>query len=149
MKSSAFIQTCQIVIFSSFAASLTGCASMTAPKKPQFYPNEKLSHTSSMQTQDDVDRCIALADQYVEEPNKYTTIAKDGLIGGAIGAGTGAVAGTITGNNVGRATGAGAAVGGIIGVLKGMSEIREHSPSYERFVEHCLQKKGYEIIGWK
>ena len=102
-----------------------------------------------MQTQEDVDRCIALANQYVEEPNKYTTIAKDGLIGGAVGAGTGAVAGTITGNNVGRATGAGAAVGGIIGVLKGMSEIRDHSPSYERFVEHCLQKKGYEIIGWK
>jgi outer membrane lipoprotein SlyB len=149
MKNIPFIQTCQTVIFSALAVSMSGCASLTAPKKPQFYPNEKLSHTSSIQTQEDVDRCIALANQYVEEPNKYTTIAKDGLIGGAVGAGTGAVAGTITGNNVGRATGAGAAVGGIIGVLKGMSEIRDHSPSYERFVEHCLQKKGYEIIGWK
>jgi hypothetical protein len=40
-------------------------------------------------------------------------------------------------------------VGGVIGVLKGMSEMNDRSPSYERFVEHCLQKEGYEVIGWK
>jgi hypothetical protein len=90
---------------------------------------------------------MALADEYIKQPNRYTEIAKQGLIGGALGAGTGAVAGVITGET-GRGTGAGAAVGGILGVLKGMSEMNERSPSYERFVEHCLQKEGYEIAGW-
>lgn len=126
---------------------ITGCASMTTPKTPDFYPNAKLAQTPRGEVQADVSSCIAMADEYIKEPNKYGSIAKQGLIGGAVGAGTGAVAGTITGN-AGRGTGAGAAVGGMIGVLKGLSEMNERSPSYERFVEHCLQKKGYEITGW-
>jgi hypothetical protein len=127
--------------------SLGACSSMTTPKTPDFYPNEKLNATPRGQVQADVNTCVAMADEYIKEPNKYGSMAKQGLIGGAVGAGTGAVAGTITGN-AGRGTGAGAAVGGMLGVLKGLSEMNERSPSYERFVEHCLQKKGYEITGW-
>jgi outer membrane lipoprotein SlyB len=127
--------------------SLSACASMTTPKTPDLFPNEKLNRTPSGQVQADVQSCLALADQYIEQSNKYGNIAKQGLIGGAVGAGTGAVAGTITGN-AGRGTGAGAAVGGMIGVLKGASEMNERPQAYERFVEHCLQKKGYEIVGW-
>lgn len=144
MKKCSFITLIGVV-----ALSAAGCSSMMGPKRPQLFPNDKLAKTSSMTSQADIDRCIRLADQYIEEPNKYADVAKQGLIGGAVGAGTGALAGTITGNNVGRATGAGAAVGGVIGVLKGMSEMNDRSPSYERFVEHCLQKEGYEVIGWK
>lgn len=127
--------------------SLAACASMMGPKTPDLYPNTKLQKTSHGEVQADVNGCLAMADEYIKEPNKYLSMAKQGLIGGAVGAGTGAVAGTITGN-AGRGTGAGAAVGGMLGVLKGLSEMNERSPSYERFVEHCLQKKGYEIIGW-
>jgi hypothetical protein len=90
---------------------------------------------------------MALGDQYSQQPNRYQDLLKQGLVGGAIGAGTGAVAGAITGN-AGRGTGAGAAVGGILGVLKSLSETNDHSPSYERFVERCLQKQGYEVVGW-
>ncbi len=127
-----------------------GCSSMstlTTPETPDLYPNEKLAQTPRGQVQGDVNHCLALADEYIKQPNRYADIAKQGLIGGALGAGTGAVAGVITGET-GRGTGAGAAVGGILGVLKGMSEMNERSPSYERFVEHCLQKEGYEIVGW-
>lgn len=135
-------------IFLAFSISLTaGCATMTTPKTPDLFPNSKLSMTPTGQVQTDVDECLALADRYIEQPDQYTNIAKQGLIGGALGAGTGAVAGTITGE-VGRGTGAGAAVGGILGVLKGMSEMTDRTPSYERFVEHCLHKKGYEVVGW-
>jgi hypothetical protein len=126
---------------------LGGCATIVADKHPQLYPNEKLARTSSIQAQTDVDRCMSLADSYIKDPNKYGEVAKQGLIGGAVGAGAGAVGGAIMGE-AGRGTGAGAAVGGIIGVLKGLSEMNERSPSYQRFVEHCLQKQGYEIIGW-
>jgi uncharacterized protein YcfJ len=136
------------VVLSIVILSFAGCSAMTTPKTPDLYPNAKLAQTSRGQVQADVNTCIALADEYVKQPNKYGEVAKQGVIGGAVGAGTGALAGTIVGSNVGRSTGAGAAVGGVIGVLKGMSEMNERSPSYERFVEHCLQKKGYEIVGW-
>jgi hypothetical protein len=124
----------------------TGC-SLTTPKTPDLFPNEKLAKTGQGQVQADVNSCMALADEYIKQPNKYGEMAKEGLIGGAVGAGTGAVAGTITGN-AGRGTGAGAAVGGMLGVLHAASNMNERTPSYERFVEHCLQKKGYEITGW-
>jgi len=127
---------------------LAACSAVAGPKTPDLFPNEKLSKTPMGVVQSDVNSCMALADQYIKEPNKYGEVAKQGVIGGAVGAGTGAVAGVITGNNAGRATGAGAAVGGMIGVLKGASEMNERPPAYERFVEHCLQKKGYEIVGW-
>jgi outer membrane lipoprotein SlyB len=118
---------------------------MYTEKRPQLYPNEKLSRTSSSQAQADIDRCMALADSYVKEPDRYADIARQGLIGGIVGAGTGTVAGTIMGE-AGEGTGAGAAVGGILGVLKGLSEVNERTPSYERFVEHCLQRQGYEVL---
>jgi hypothetical protein len=127
-----------------FVVGLVGCAAKT----PDLYPNAKLAQTPQGIVQADLNTCLALADEYVKQENKYGSMAQQGLIGGAVGAGTGALAGTITGANVGRSTGAGAAVGGVLGVLKGLSEMNERSPSYERFVEHCLQKKGYEITGW-
>lgn len=121
-----------------------GCSTMTSP---DLYPNAKLNNTPRGQVNADVNHCMSLADEYIKQPNKYGEMAKEGLIGGAVGAGTGAIAGTITGN-AGRGTGAGAAVGGILGVLHAASKMNDRSPSYERFVEHCLQKQGYEIIGW-
>jgi hypothetical protein len=130
-------------------------ATLTTPKTPDLFPNQKLNQTPRGEVQADVNRCLSLADEYIKQPNRYSEIAKQGLIGGALGAGTGAVAGAITGavagaitGEAGRSTGAGAAVGGILGVLKGMSEMSDRSPSYERFVEHCLQKQGYEVLGW-
>jgi hypothetical protein len=121
---------------------------MTTPQTPDLFPNEKLDRTPRGQVNADVRSCLSLADEYIKQPNKYGEMAKQGVVGGAVGAGTGALAGVITGNNAGRATGAGAAVGGILGVLNAASKMNDRSPSYQRFVEHCLQKQGYEVIGW-
>ena len=129
------------------ALALICTAGCSATTTPDLYPNAKLNKTPRGQVNGDVSHCMSLADEYIKQPNKYGEMAKEGLVGGAIGAGTGAVAGTITGNT-GRGTGAGAAVGGILGVLHAANKSSERSPSYERFVEHCLQKQGYEIIGW-
>jgi len=122
---------------------LVGCATKT----PDLFPNEKLNRTPRERVNADVDECVALADEYVHEPNKYGEAAKQGLVGGAVGAGAGALGGAIMGN-AGRSTATGAAIGGLLGVLSGLYEANEHSPSYQRFVEYCLQKKGYEITGW-
>ena len=60
----------------------------------------------------------------------------------------GALAGAITKQNVGRATGAGAALGGVSGVARGRQEMREGSPEYRKFMEACLEDKGYRVMGW-
>ena len=127
---------------------MSGC-SMTGKKAqtPDFYPNHKYLASPVGERDADLNGCLSLADEYIKEPNKYGDMAKEGFVGAVIGAGTGAVGGAIMGN-AGRATGAGAAIGGILGVLHSLSKMNEHSPSYQRFVEHCLQKKGYEVIGW-
>lgn len=127
---------------------LSGCATMSrGAKTPDFYPNETYTrnpHEAQMASQ----QCMSLASQYIQEANRWQDAAKKGAVGAAVGAGTGAVGGTIMKAKVGRSTAAGAAVGGIIGVLSSLNDTNEHSPSYERFVERCLQNKGYEVLGW-
>ena len=43
---------------------------------------------------------------------------------------------------------ASAAIGGILGVMKSLKETGEHSPSYQRFVEGCIEKQGDEGVRW-
>ena len=128
-------------------ASATGCSQFTGPQTPDFYPNEAYVQGGSGAARDAERQCMSMADEYVREPNKYTDALKQGATGAAVGAGTGALGGVIMKGKVGRATAAGAAIGGIIGVLKSASETGDRSPSYQRFVEHCLHKKGNEVTG--
>lgn len=125
--------------------TMTACAGRH--KTPDFYPNEKLQHEGRADAEAASLKCMSLADQYVEHPDRFKEALKTGLKGGVVGAGTGAVGGAIFGE-AGRGTGAGAAIGGILGVLKSLDETGQHSPTYERFVERCLQKEGYEVVGW-
>jgi len=133
------------VIVTGLALALSACA---ATSRPTLYPNETFQKAGPAQADADISYCMNLADQYVKDPNRYADMAKGGVVGGAVGAGTGAIAGAITKSNVGRATGAGAAVGSIIGVLDSARKSGQRTPNYERFVEHCLHEKGYQIIGW-
>ena len=135
-----------IIIVAGFI--LVSCASLTTPKTPDFYPNEEFRRGGPTAADRAAHECMTMADEYIKDPNKYQSMAKDALVGGAVGAGTGALGGVIMGAKVGRATAAGAAVGGTLGIIKSLYDMNERSPSYERFVEHCLQKKGYEVIGW-
>lgn len=125
----------------------SGCANLTTPKSPDFYPNEEYRRSPGA-AEAASRECMSLADEYVRSPNRYQEMAKEGLIGGAVGAGTGALGGTIMGSKVGRATAAGAAIGGILGVLNSAKDFNDRDPSYERFVERCLQQRGFEVIGW-
>ena len=125
-----------------------GCSTLNPTKTPDFYPNDTLVQTGKARADAAAQYCMSLADEYVHQPNKYEDALKQGTVGAVVGTATGAVGGVIMGNNVGRSVGAGAAIGGILGVLKSAYESSGHSPSYERFVEHCLSKKGYEVTGW-
>ena len=123
-----------------------GCA---AAREPILFPNNHLERVGSANARAEVLDCEGLAEQYTENSSEYREVGKSGLIGGAVGAGTGALAGAIMKDNVGRATGAGAAVGGVLGVLSGLRDRGTQSPSYRQFVEYCLEKRGYEVAGWR
>ncbi|MBN8548366.1 MAG: hypothetical protein J0M12_03505 [Deltaproteobacteria bacterium] len=135
------------VSFLTIVLALGACSAFSGPPTPDFYPNKKYLDSPRSVVNEDEQACLAMANEYIKQPNKYQTLAKDAVVGGAVGAAGGAIGGAIMGH-AGPATGAGAAIGGLLGVLKGLSDMNEPTPSYERFVEHCLQQKGYAIIGW-
>ena len=129
------------------AMMLNGCAATVS--RPVLYPNVHYQKVGPVQGDVDVQYCLSLADNYVRDPDRYQDLAKGAIIGGAVGAGTGAVAGAIMKEKGGRPTAAGAAIGAIVGVAKELRKMGERSPTYQRFVEHCLQKKGYEVTSWQ
>lgn len=133
---------CAVVI----SASILACSPTS---KPILYPNEQLEKAGAVQADVDRSYCMSLADNYVKDPGKYQEMAKKGATSAVIGSAAGAVGGVIVGGNVGRSVGAGAAVGAIVSVLSDLVNSGQRSTSYERFVEHCLQKKGYEVTGWQ
>ena len=123
-----------------------GCAA-TGTREPVVFPGS--TNASAAQMRADRSECMAMASEYDSDRAGYSDTVKSGAIGAGVGAGTGALAGVITKGKVGRATAAGAAVGGVLGVLKGLYDRNQTTnPSYEQFVEHCLERKGYEIAGW-
>jgi len=134
-----------IIVSLIFATLLSACA--TGPSKPRFYPNDYYRRVGVSQADMDASQCMQMADQYSQDPAVWQEAAKSGLGGAVVGAGVGAVGGVITKGSVGRTTAAGAAIGSLVGIASELSKMGEKSPSYERFVEHCLHNKGYEIIG--
>ncbi len=132
------------LLFCVLVLSLVACSE----SRPRFYPNSKLNKVGMSQAEQDTNECMSLADAYVPKKSMAGEAAKRGAVGAALGAGTGAVGGTIMKAKVGRATGAGAAIGAMLGIASGVNETSGHSQDYKNFVERCLQKKGYETIGW-
>ncbi len=44
----------------------------------------------------------------------------------------------------------GAAAGAAGGIVRGIFRTRrDPDPSYRLFVERCLERKGYEVVGWQ
>lgn len=127
---------------------LLSSACAAGPKRPRFFPNDHYRRVGPSVADADSAQCMALADQYVEDPSAWQDVATRGVGGAALGAGAGAIGGTIMKGKVGRSTAAGAAIGGIVGVASGLANMGERNPSYDRFVEHCLQQKGYQVVGW-
>ena len=127
------------------ASMLSGCST----SRPIFYPNQHLQSTSQEEIDADLKFCTDLADKYAQEPDKYHDLARSGLTGGAVGAGAGALGGVIVGSNVGRSLGAGAAVGAVVAIANEILKNDDKSPPYQAFVNYCMNKKGYEITGWR
>lgn len=126
-------------LFLLIVLALSACAS-----RPQLYPNKKLQEAGPEAANSDVAACEKLADDYMTS-GKGKDIASGAGKGAAVGGVTGAVAGIFTGN-VGRGALFGAAVGGTAG---GASAAVSPDEVKRNYVNHCLEEKGYKVMGWK
>jgi uncharacterized protein YcfJ len=130
------------VLLAAAALLLASCAST----RPVVYPNEKLRQTGGATLQADIDECMAEAREYVKtgrvkEVAKST--AEGAVVGGAVGAATGAVLGE------GRGAAAGAAGGAAGAFARGILGSRDPDPVEKAYVNRCLAKRGYEVLGWR
>lgn len=140
-----------VVIAGSLAGLLlitlgAGCSS--AAKRPVFYPNTHLSQVGQAQAQRDTDQCMALADRYGVSRTKDGEVATQAASGALIG-GVGAGAWGIVDGDVGERAAAGALAGGAAGAVKGGIDSTRISPTFQRFVQRCLESRGYDVIGWE
>lgn len=117
---------------------LLGCAS-----KPVLYPNSKLEKVGKEAAQEDVNLCMEKADKFLESPRAKKVLKSAGT-GSLVGSATGLITGLLTGDVVGGIA-SGAAIGAASGAAVGAitpDRLRE------AYVNRCLRRKGYEILGW-
>lgn len=124
---------------------VAGCA--TTPAEPQLYPNEHYTVVGEAQAKRDIAYCEVLAKEYVENPDQVRSAANNTVMGAGGGALLGAAGGAISGDT-GKGAAIGAAVGAAAGILSSLAQAGEPNPTYERFVDHCLSRHGYDPIGW-
>jgi outer membrane lipoprotein SlyB len=135
------------------AVLAAGCAA----KRPVLYPNETVESVGWDAAQRDIDECLAFAKAQGLEGNPGARAATSGAagaaVGGASGAAGGAAWGAVRGGSVGNRAAAGAAGGAAAGatggLLRGLFRWRDPDPIQARFVQVCLRRQGYEVIGWK
>lgn len=128
------------------AAVLIGTA--CAPKRPVLYPNETVQQVGWDGAQRDVDECLKFAEAYGLGADPAARTAGSTAVGGALGGAAGAAGGAVRGSAGSRA-GAGAAAGASVGFLRGLFRWRDPDPMQQRFVQICLARQGYQIIGWR
>ncbi len=116
--------------------------------QPNLYPNEFLKKTPYSTVQSDIAGCKAQATSSLNEGSTGRNAVRSGARTAAKGAALGALAGSISGK-AGKGAGAGAAVGGVVGVAGAAKEGRQGSPDWRKYVEVCLEEKGYKVVGWK
>lgn len=118
--------------------TLASCSS-----KPVLYPNQKLKTVGKEKSQQDIDACLAEADQFLES-EKGKKMVKSAGSGAFMGAAMGAVSGLIFGD-VKKAVTSGAAIGGTAGAAGAVISPDELK---QRYVNRCLANKGYDVMGW-
>jgi hypothetical protein len=122
---------------------LGGCST----KRPVLYPNSHLQEVGTVQADRDIGECYTLAEGYLTSKagkQAVESAAKSGTVGAAAGAAGGAVY-----SNAGKGAAAGAATGAAAGATRSLLRVRDPSPVFMNYVNHCLRDKGYQPIGWE
>lgn len=122
--------------------------SMGCAKRPVLYPNEHLNEVGREASEQEIKECMALADEADLDTNQGIEATKRTAGGAAVGGASGAVAGAISGRP-GTGAAIGAATGAVGGFFSWLFRPAERDPVYVRYVDTCLQERGYKTIGWK
>ena len=125
---------------------LTACAS--GPERPVFYYGSYIEPVDRAESTRDTNECMALARQAGVRENRDGNVGNRAASGALLG-GIAAGAWSLIRGNGGENVVAGAVAGGATGTAKGMLESNEQSPTFRRYVEHCLEDRGYRVIGWE
>src|SRR5262245_45820042 len=105
---------------------LTGCAMAAfvagcSAQRPVLYPNEHYTSVGPEVADQDMNECMAQAEEFVKsggpEGQKAKRAAKEVAYGGVSGAGIGAVAGAVGGGGAGSGAAVGAAAGATAGLF--------------------------------
>jgi outer membrane lipoprotein SlyB len=134
-----------------FALLALACAS----PRPVLYPNAALERAGREQAQRDVDACLARAEADVggEGDGAGERIAKGAAERTATGAATGAAVGAAVGRGAARGAAggaAGAAAHTAVGAILHPHRARGGpDPVFRRYVDRCLNERGYDVIGWR
>ena len=130
------------------------CFSLTAScsYRPILDQNSKYLEVGEEVAQKDIDLCSAKADEYLKQ-YKAQRAGKEAVRKGVVGAIFGAAFGLIFGNNT-KSLLTGLAVGASVGAASGALGVAGEgkvAPDQikERYVNNCLAKQGYEVIGWQ
>lgn len=139
-------------IITGFVISTMVLGSVTpvmAVQTPELYPNDYAKRVGPTQNRADVNACKVRAEDYTSQSKSGRPVLRDTARGAARGAALGALGGAIFDDKAGRGAGAGAAVGGLSALGSSAREQREGSPEYKKYVEACLEDKGYKVVGWR
>ena len=115
--------------------------------RPKLLPNDALLNTDRAVVDSDVDYCMELADSYSGNRSKWRSGIGNTAKAATIGTAAGAVGGAIV-HSAGKGAAVGAAGAAVASILNELYSIGEPDPTYKRFVEFCLTKKGYQVGGW-
>lgn len=138
---------------------LLGSVLMTAAcasYRPILDENRKYRKVGETRAEKDVDMCLAKADKYLEKHKKDRMGREVGrrAVGGAV---VGGLIGALTGKGPGGAVGGavgGAALGAGIGASSAYADEVTKDGSKpdavkQTYVNNCLKRQSYEVIGWK
>jgi len=132
------------IVVAAAAMFVVGCAA----QRPVLYPNVHLNTVGVAQAEQDINECIALAQQAGVGASKAGQVAGRTATAAAVGGAAGAAAGAVRGH-AGRGAAMGAAGGAAGGLVSGMIKSRDLDSVTKRYVEVCLQERGYRVLGWK
>lgn len=118
--------------------TLVSCAS-----KPVLYPNSKYKSVGAETAKKDIQSCTDDADNFLES-SKGKQILKGAGQGSAFGAIMGGITGLITGDFESSLV-QGAAIGGVAGAT---GEAISPDRLKKSYINTCLGKKGYRVLGW-
>ncbi len=127
---------------------LSACASY----RPVLDENSQYMKVGEERAERDIDACMSRADHYLAKHREERARKQAGR-SAVVGAVAGGAIGLLAGGNVGStAVGAGVgAVGGAAGGYFGDKAKDNLTPDEmkQRYVNNCLNRKQYRVIGWK